>query len=187
MTRNSAALAASALMLAACGDTPEADIGASTEDLSGDTLAEIVSDDDSISVVSGLLESTGISGALEGEANYTLFAPTDTAMEPLGEAATKALGDESDGAIAAAILRNHMVPGALTPDAIRSAIDANDGSVTMATFGLSSLTFALDGETITVTNADGNSANLTGSSKIGKNGALLTIDAVLADSEALQP
>lgn len=178
-------LAAMVLTLAACGSDVETDVAKGVEDRSGDTLAQAAGDDDSISMFAGLLETTGISGALGGEANYTLLAPTDSAIELLGEDTVKAINDKSEGAIAAAIIRDHMVPGALTPDAIRSAIKANGGEITMRTFGTGNLTFAQDGEMITVTNGNGASANLTGASTIASNGTVLAIDAVLADPKAL--
>lgn len=186
MNHKAGAVAAIALLLSACGGAAGTDGEVGEQDKSGETLAEVVGDDGSISNVASLLESTGIAGALKGEANYTLLAPTDTAIEALGEGSAESLTDSANGALAAAILREHMVPGALTADAIQSAISVNGGEVTMRTFGSGNVTFALDGETITVTNGQGATANLTGASAIARNGSLLTIDGVLADADAIR-
>ncbi len=171
--RINAALAALVLTLAACSSEADIDLAPGAEDRSGDTLAEVLGDEDSISVVSGLIESTGVLGALEGEANYTLLAPSDIAIEGLGAEAAQMLTDESNGAIAAAVIREHMVPGLLTEDAIRSAIASNGGEVTMRTYGTGNVTFAQDGETLTVKGANGTTANLTGGSIVAAMGLCL--------------
>ena len=182
--RINAALAALVLALAACDSEADVDLAPGVEDRSGDTLAEVFGDEASISAVSGLIASTGVLGAFEGEANYTLLAPSNTAIDALGADAAQMLTDESNGAIAAAVIREHMVPGLLTEDAIRSAVAANGGEVTMRTYGTGNVTFAQDGETLTVKGANGTTANLTGGSIVASNGSVLTIDTVLADTSA---
>ncbi len=177
------------LAVAACNGESDADtsVGATIADRSGDSLAEVIGDDPSVSLVSSLLDSTGIKGALQGEASYTLLAPTDAAVEALGDEAVATLKSESGGAIAAAILRGHMIPGALTPDAIKTAIADNGGQVTMRTFGSGHVTFAMDGETITVASDSGVTGRLTGSSINASNGALMPVDTVLVDTDFVQP
>ncbi|GMN03232.1 fasciclin domain-containing protein [Erythrobacter sp. MTPC3] len=178
-------IASLALTLSACGSDTEMEGAPGTSDRSGDALAEVITDEGNVSVMGDALEKTGLAGVLEGEANYTLLAPTDTAFEALGEQATAMLADEDRGAIVAAILREHMVPGALTPDAIRSAIGDNGGEVSMTPFGSGDLTWTLDGEDIVVTNAGGQTARLSGNAIAAKNGVLIPIDTVLVDPQSL--
>ncbi|MBD2842529.1 fasciclin domain-containing protein [Erythrobacter rubeus] len=185
-TRKTALLAGIALMLAACGsETDDIETANGVTDRSGDALAEIVGDVGTISIAADAFERTGLSGVLEGEASYTIMAPTDAAFERLGENAQETLENEERGAIVAAVLRDHMVPGALTPDAIRTAIEENGGEVSMATFGSGALTLSLDGETIVVSNGAGQSANIAGDPVVGQNGVVIPIDGVLVDPEAL--
>ncbi len=181
---NTAMAAALALTLTACGSEIEAE-NPGVEDRTGDTMADVLSDIGSVSTVASAFESTGLNGVLEGEANYTVLAPTDDAFGSLGATGETLLADEGYGAIVAAALREHMVPGALTPDAISQAITDNGGPVTMTSFGNSELTFAMDGDIITVTNGAGASANLTGETVVASNGAVLTIDTVLLDVSSL--
>ena len=178
--------AALALTLAACGADADVTETPETQDRSGDAMAEVIGDAGSLSTVNAALESTGLDGVLEGDAAYTLFAPTDTAFDALGDDGKALIADKERGAIVAAILREHMVPGALTPDAIKEAIKANGGEVVMSSFGAGDLTFAMDGDAVKVTNADGQSARLTGGASVAKNGVAIPIDAVLADPAALQ-
>ncbi|MBV7264888.1 fasciclin domain-containing protein [Erythrobacter ani] len=174
------------LLLAACGsETDDIETSGNIADRSGDALSEIVGDVGAISIAAGAFERTGLKGILEGDASYTVLAPTDTAFDGLGEDAKAALASEDRGAIVAAVLRDHMVPGALTPDAIRSAIQENDGEVSLATFGAGNLTLTLDGEQIIIRNESGQSARLTGESIAGNNGVMIPIDAVLVDTSAL--
>lgn len=178
-------IAGIALSLSACGSDSDIETAPGVSDRSGDALAEVVTDEGGVSVIGDALEKTGLTGVIEGEANYTILAPTDAAFELLGEEATAMLADEERGAIVAAILREHMVPGALTPDAIRTAISDNGGEVTMTTFGSGDLTWTVDGEDIVVTNAGGQTARLGGDAIVAKNGVLIPIDAVLVDPRAL--
>lgn len=170
-------IAASALMLASCGSESDIEVEetAGVEDSSGSPMSDAIGSQEGLGTVAGALESTGLEGVLEGEASYTLLAPTDAAFEAFGE-----LGD--DGALIANLLRSHMIPGAITPEAIKEA----GGETAMTSFGSGELTFTVDGDTITVTNGDGQSAKLTGKAVVTSNGVILPIDTVLADASALQ-
>lgn len=172
------------LALSACGS--ESESAAGTEDRSGDPLSEVIGGDASLAIAMSAFEQTGLVGVIEGDADYTVFAPTDTAFQALGDAASALLGDESRGAILAAILREHMVPGALTPDAIRDAIDRNGGEVSMVSFGAGTLVFSVVGDDLVVTNDSGQQAKLGGEAVIASNGVVIPIDSVLVDPAALE-
>ena len=174
------------LALAACGTEPS-DTGAenAAEQIDA-TLAEAIGDNGSLSVASGAFERTGLAGVLEGEASYTVLAPSDAAFDALGEDAANALNSAENGAILAAILREHMIPGTLTPDDIRKAISDKD-EVSMGSLGEGDLSFRLDGNAIVVTNGTGQSAQLGDNAVTASNGVIIPIDAVLADPEALRP
>lgn len=177
--------AALALSLAACGAETTTDAaGNVTEDRSGDDMAQVFGDIDGLSMTANALESTGLDGVLEGAASYTVFAPTDDAIGALGADADAALNDESRSAIVAAVLREHMVPGAVTLDAIRKAITDNGGRVTLSTFGNGDLTLTQSGDVITIANGEGQTATLSGDSTVTGNGVVIPIDGVLANPQA---
>ena len=178
-------VAACALALASCG--AEADIEveetAGVTDSSGSTVAEALGEQGSLGMAAEALKATDLIGVLEGDASYTLLAPTDAALEAFG--AKDALADEGNGAIVAEVLRSHMIPGAVTLDSIKQAAKDAGGSVTMASFGSGDLTFTVDGDTVTVSDASGAKATLGSNAVVAKNGVIMPIDAVLADKSVL--
>ena len=79
-----------------------------------------------------------------------------------------------------AILRDHIVPGYLTPEDIANAIEQDDdGSVEMKTMGDHTLTFTQEGETITVASEDGSTALFAGEALRASNGVAIPLDGVL--------
>ncbi len=142
-------------------------------------LSAVIADNGELKTFSGALASTGISAVFDGKASYTVFAPTDGAFAALGEKG-KALGTPEQKPALAAVLRDHIVPGTLTPEDIGKAIDAGGGKpVKMRTVGEGTLSFARDGETITVTAADGSTAKIEGAAIAASNGVALPISGVL--------
>ena len=170
--------AAGALMLPACaGESDETSDG--TAEVSDETLASVVEDAEGLSVVSAVLGDAGLEQVFDGAASYTLFAPQDGAFDALGEAGEDLRSPEQRAAMVA-ILRDHIVPGYLTPDDIANAIDvADDGSVEMRTMGAHTLTFTGEGETITVTGEDGAKARFAGDALRASNGVAIPLDGVL--------
>lgn len=132
-----------------------------------------------LSIVSAGLRRTGLSTVFDGNASYTVLAPTDDAFKALGDKAAP-LTAEGNGAALAAVLRDHIVPGTLTPTDIDRAIGAAKGDpVKMRTVGNAQVTFTKTGGTITVTGSDGSSARFAGAPVTAKNGVAIPIDAVL--------
>ena len=79
-----------------------------------------------------------------------------------------------------AVLRDHIVPGYLTPQDIAKAIEADDdGSIQMRTMGDHVLTFTGEGDAVTVTAEDGATARFAGEALLGSNGVAIPLDGVL--------
>lgn len=176
--RTMALLAAAMLALQGCSSESTEDSGGAAE-VSNETLASLVSEADDLSVVSGVLGDAGLSQVFDGAAAYTLFAPQDTAFDALGEAGGELRSPEQRAALVA-ILRDHIVPGYLTPEDIGNAIEqADDGSVEMRTMGDHTLTFTASGDTIAVTAEDGSSAKFVGTPLRASNGVAIPLDGVL--------
>lgn len=173
-----AALAAGTLLLQACsGDGAES--GEETAEVQEATLAASVADADGLSTVSGALGDAGLAQVFDGAAAYTLLAPNDSAFQALGEAGTALATPEQRPAMVA-ILRDHIVPGYLTPDDIANAIEQDgDGTVTMRTMGAKTVTFTEADNAIVVTSEDGATARLTGDAVRARNGVAIPLYAVL--------
>jgi uncharacterized surface protein with fasciclin (FAS1) repeats len=178
-----AALAcAGLLLLPACKQDNAPGSSAATTDASkpGDTtLAKAIGSASNLSTVAAALKATGLDAVFDGNASYTVLAPTDEAFGALGDKKAMLTAPENGAAMAAA-LRDHIVPGTLTPADIGKAIDAAKGeAVKMRTVGNGELAFTKSGSTITVTAPDGSSAKFAGDAVPAKNGVAIPIDALL--------
>ena len=60
-----------------------------------DTIYEIASTNGSFTVLTSLLDATGLNAALDGEGQYTVFATTDAAFTDLIAALVGAIGEEA--------------------------------------------------------------------------------------------
>jgi uncharacterized surface protein with fasciclin (FAS1) repeats len=170
--RRSAAALAGALLLAACAGG-EADEGADKP--SAETLAALVARADDLSIVSATLEDAGLAQVFDGVAAYTLLAPRDEAFARLEGA--RALRAPEQRPALVAVLRDHIVPGYLTPADIAKAIELDaDGEVAMRTMAGHTLTFARSGDTITATNEDGASVRFAGDPLLASNGVAIPVD-----------
>lgn len=177
--------AAAVLMLPACSSDSEESGDAATE-VSDETLASVVMDAGDLSVVGGALSDAGLAPVFDGAAAYTIFAPQDAAFEALGETG-EALRETEQRPALVAVLRDHIVPGYLTPEDIGNAIElAEDGKVAMRTVGGHTLTFTAEGDTVTVTNEDGSSAQFAGEALRASNGVAIPLDGVLRNVAAPQ-
>lgn len=181
------ALTAATLLLAACSGEGGAGDESATEP-SSQTLAEMVSDTDDLSVVAATLQDAGLAQIFDGVAAYTLLAPRDAVFESLGEAGATLRSAEQRPAMVA-VLRDHIVPGYLTPDDIARAIAAeDDGKVAMKTMGGHTLTFAETGGTITATSEAGVMTRFAGDALLASNGVAIPVDGLVVDvSPAAEP
>ncbi|KHK92468.1 fasciclin domain-containing protein [Novosphingobium malaysiense] len=177
-------LSASSLALAACsgGSTPSSDASlAPVQDLTPESqsVASALDNTDGLQTMAEALKETGIAGVFQGKGSYTLLAPEDDAFAALGDAG-KELMASSDHAALAALIRDHILPGYLTPQDLGAAIDhSNNGQVTMATLSGDTLTFTRSDEGIVVTGSDGSQATLDGDPVASETSIAIPINGVL--------
>jgi uncharacterized surface protein with fasciclin (FAS1) repeats len=180
-----AAATAMLLGLAACSAEEKAEkTTAQSEDVSGKTLATVIAADGDLSTIDGALSDAGLSQVFDGAAAYTFLAPTDAAFAKLAEAGADLRTPEQRPAMVA-VLRDHIVPGYLTPADIQNAIKlSDDKSVEMKTMGDHTLTFTGSGDAITVTSEDGAKAHFAGDALQAGNGVAIPIDGLLKTTSA---
>ena len=167
------------MALASCGDGDNKVEPVAAEP-TNQTLAAAVKGDAAFDTLEGVLANAGLTDVLEGKGPYTVFAPADAAFTASGGDFT----DEALRAQGAALLRAHIVPGALTRQDIAAALDRAGGSVEMRTMADGLLTFSRDGEVIIVTAADGAQGRLTGGETVASNGVLQPVDGLLVKTTA---
>lgn len=174
-----AAACLAALTLAACGDDPAtAPEGDAAPAPSSQTLAQTLDGAD-YDRFSAVIDNAGLDEVLGGVGPYTVFAPADAAF-----GADADFADEEMSAQAAALLRAHIVPGAITRADLEAAIDAAgaDGAQ-MRTMADTLLTFRREGDAVTVSAEDGPTARLSGVEEVARNGVVQPIDALLIAPE----
>lgn len=160
-----------ALALAACGER-EAEGPAGAPAAVDETLAQVVDGGD-LSTLDGVIEKAGLGTVLEGVGPYTVLAPVNAAF-------TGDVAEQADAAAAAAMIRAHTLPGAVTRADIGKALDADaDGKVEMRTMDDGLVTFSRDGTTIVATGPGGATARLTGEETAATNGVAQPIDGLL--------
>ena len=175
-----AAFAAATLALGACAEDAAEEQAEQTGEAepSGDTLAEALSGAEGLDTVTEALGDVGLTQVFDGAGSYTILAPNDEAFDALGETG-EALTEPEQRAAMAALLRDHIVPGYLTPADIEAAIEAQGGAVQSETMGEQTVRFTRDGEGVRVTSEDGSTAMITGEALRASNGVAIPLDGVL--------
>ncbi len=174
-----AALAlASTSLVASCGEAEDDTTATGTQDEGTLTLAAALGTQDNLEFLQQAMDRSDLSAVFEGPASYTVLAPDDDAFEALGEDGASLL-ETDQRPILVAILRDHLLPGHLTPETIAEAIDKKGGPVTMTTLGETDVTFSKTGDTVDVTVGDGGSARFAGTAIAANNGVVIPIDTVL--------
>jgi len=170
------------LALAGCGEQKAGEANAAAP--SNRTITATLKDDRSFGTLERVLDNAALGDVLAGKGPYTVFAPSDAAFT----ASAGDLGDEAMKAQGAAMLRAHIVPGALTRADILSAINrGGSGTAEMRTMANSLLTFSKEGDAIIVTGDNGARAKLTGDESVASNGVVQPVDALLVKPAAAAP
>nr|WP_086492337.1 fasciclin domain-containing protein [Novosphingobium panipatense] len=173
-----------ACCLAACSaqDSPPdgSDKGSTTTAATTiETLPQALDNTAGLQTVAEALKETGIEGVFREKAAYTLIAPEDDAFARLGDPA-KALTEADDHAALAALIKDHMLTGYMTPQDIAAAIKASkDGKVEIPTLGGGTLTFTAAGGTVSVAAEDGTQASFDGNPVTGGSSIAIPVTGVL--------
>lgn len=138
-----------------------------------------------LATLNGAISSSELSTVFDGPASYTLLAPDNAAFEKLGENG-KTLMTEEQRPVLVGLLREHILPGHMTPENIRKAISDKGGPVTMTTLGGGNVIFSRNGETIMVDNGAGSKASFVGSAVASSNGVVIPLDTVLVPGVAAE-
>lgn len=174
-----------ALALATLGATSacsgsEGEIPATaTRDDGSLTLAAALGSSRDLSSARSAFDRSGLASVLEGPGSYTVLAPTDDAFDALGETGEALMEDEDQRPILAGVLRDHMLPGHLTPEAIGEAIDRSGGPVVMTTLAGEDVTFSRSGDGVEVSFGDSEGVAFAGTATATNNGVIIPIDGVL--------
>ncbi|NCP11024.1 MAG: fasciclin domain-containing protein [Sphingomonadales bacterium] len=186
MTIARAALLAAglALSLGGCKRVPNdgADNAATADQADDETIASLASADSNLSGAEELLRAADLDTTLAGPGPYSVFLPSNAALETLPAEVVAALKDEQAKPQLTALLTGHIVPGSVTVSDIAKAIDAGGGKAELKTMAGDMLSFAKQGDSVTVTAPGGATAMLSGDGARAANGVVHVIDGVLVRS-----
>lgn len=124
------------------------------------------------------IKAAGLEATLSGSQPYTLFAPTNAALDKLPAGTTDNLMKPEQKGQLTALLTNLIVPGVVTADDLSKAIERGKGKAELATMGGGKLTVTKNGDALTVTDAKGNQARVTRADMLQSNGVIHVVDAV---------
>ncbi|MCB1333396.1 MAG: fasciclin domain-containing protein [Roseivivax sp.] len=121
----------------------------------------------------------GLVDTLNSKGPFTVFAPTDAAFGRISEQSLNQLLMDEHKSQLAQILTCHVVAASVMSDAIAAMISADGGAHPVHTVGGCTLTAQMKGGTITLTDENGRSANVTIADVQQSNGVIHVIDRVL--------
>ena len=182
-----AAVIALAITTAACG-SDDADTAASSAAPATTSAAPSPSPSESMAsadivdtavaagdftTLAAALTAAGLVDTLKGAGPFTVFAPTDAAFAKLPAGTVDTLLKDPTGDLTQ-ILTYHVVPGkVMAADVVKL-----DGQKVKTVQG-AELTVGVDGDKVTLTDAAGNTVNVTATDVEASNGVIHVIDGVL--------
>jgi len=118
------------------------------------------------------VKAAGLDDKARGSTKYTVFAPTDAAFDKLPSGKLDELLKPANKQQLALLISYHVVPGSYL------AANLQDGQ-TLTTVQGEKLTVMRNGNSITLKDAKGNTANVVNTDIVASNGIIQSIDTVL--------
>lgn len=126
------------------------------------------------------VKAAGLVDALQGKGPLTVFAPVNDAFENLPAGTVETLLKPENIKTLQAVLTYHVVAGKMDFNTIAAAIKKGNGKAVLTTLAGGTLTAMMNGaHNITVTDANGNTANITTYDVYQSNGVIHVLDKVL--------
>lgn len=143
------------------------------------TIVEIAVGNENFSTLVVALKAAGLVETLSSEGPFTVFAPTNDAFGKLPEGTVPTLVMPENKEKLAGILTYHVVSGEFMAADVVKAITENDGSFTIPTVQGEELVATLEGESVVLTDANGNKSTVVIADVDASNGVIHAIDSVV--------
>lgn len=125
------------------------------------------------------VKAAGLVKTLEGPGPFTVFAPTNQAFDALPAGTVQTLLKPANKAELTKILTYHVVPGRYDTAKLDAEIKADGGEAKLKTVEGEMLTIKSSGKDLTVTDAKGDTAEITIPNVYQSNGVIMVINKVL--------
>ncbi|KQQ78911.1 MULTISPECIES: fasciclin domain-containing protein [Aureimonas] len=143
------------------------------------TIAENAPNAKNLKTLVAAVKAAGLVKTLDGKGPFTVFAPDDKAFAKLPAGTVEMLVKPENKAMLTKILTYHVVPAKATAEAAMKMIKDDGGKHVVKTVEGETLTLAMKGKKLTITDAKGNVATVTQADVMQKNGVVHVIDTVL--------
>jgi len=145
---------------------------------SKDIIDNAVNSKDHTTLVAAV-KAAGLVDTLKGTGPFTVFAPTNAAFAKLPAGTVDTLLKPENKATLSGILTYHVVAGKVSAADLVGKIKAGGGKATLATVNGGTLTAALAGKSVVLTDAKGGTSRVTIADVNQSNGVIHVVDAVL--------
>ena len=144
-----------------------------------DIVANASNSPDHTTLVSAV-QAAGLAETLQGPGPYTVFAPTNAAFDALPAGTVDGLLEPDSKDELTGVLTYHVVEGSLDAAALTQQIEAGNGEARLTTVAGGELVAkANPAGGVTITDAQGNTANVTTADLRSSNGVIHVVDKVL--------
>ena len=189
MTKPNALLSAALFAIAAAGLTTPVVAASHRESASvmvggaamlptRDIIDNAVNSKDHTTLVAAV-KAAGLVDTLKGAGPFTVFAPTNAAFAKLPAGTVDSLVKLENKATLTKILTYHVVAGTMDAKAIAKAIKAGRGKARLTTVQGETLTAAMMGKRLMLTDAKGGMSHVTIANVKQSNGVIHVVDTVL--------
>ena len=191
MIKNISIWSLNALLFVACGEKKEKKDDKQAEEMETvesyseemeeetPTIVGIAVDNADFSTFVTALQAADLVDALNGEGEFTVFAPTNTAFDQLPDGALADLLKPENKETLTSVLTYHVIPGLYTAADVLQALNNNDGTFTAETLQGTRITFKMEGEKVVLYDNKGNAVNLVATDIKASNGYIHSVDTVL--------
>jgi len=134
---------------------------------------------ESLSTLVTALKAADLATMMSEPGDYTVFAPDNAAFEKLPAGTVETLLKPENKEKLKGILTYHVVPKEVNATTLMDAIKSNDGSYTIETADGGELTAMIQGESVVLKDAAGNTSTITATDVEASNGVVHIIDTVV--------
>lgn len=125
------------------------------------------------------VKAAGLVETLQGKGPFTVFAPTNDAFASLPAGTVDNLLKAENKATLTSILTYHVVAGKLDGETLMKKIKEGNGKAELTTVQGSKVWVSMNGNTLTIKDVKGNSANVTIGDVYQSNGVIHVINKVI--------
>lgn len=125
------------------------------------------------------VKAAGLVETLQSAGPFTVFAPTNEAFNKLPQEAVSSLLKPENKSALTSVLTYHVVPGAISSQALTSMIKKNGGTYTAKTVQGGELKFMMKGKNIFITDEKGGMSKITIADVNQSNGVIHVVNTVL--------